>query len=58
MHSQVDMADGIDTSFKIEDYDYDLPIELIARHPAPARGSLPHACAGPVRGLDRPLAIR
>ena len=31
------MADGIETSFSIEDYDYVLPSELIAQQPAPAR---------------------
>ncbi|MDA8305232.1 MAG: tRNA preQ1(34) S-adenosylmethionine ribosyltransferase-isomerase QueA [Deltaproteobacteria bacterium] len=31
------MADGKEPSLRIEDYDYDLPPELIAQHPAPAR---------------------
>ncbi|MGC8493132.1 MAG: tRNA preQ1(34) S-adenosylmethionine ribosyltransferase-isomerase QueA [Syntrophobacteraceae bacterium] len=31
------MTDGKETSFRIEDYDYELPPELIAQHPAPSR---------------------
>ncbi len=34
---QVDMTDGKETSFRIEDYDYELPPELIAQHPASSR---------------------
>jgi S-adenosylmethionine:tRNA ribosyltransferase-isomerase len=37
MHFQMDMDDGKETSFRIEDYDYDLPPELIAQHPAASR---------------------
>lgn len=37
MHSRIDPADRLDSSFSISDYDYDLPPELIAQHPAGAR---------------------
>ncbi len=36
-HLQASMAGGDQTSRRIEDYDYDLPPELIAQHPATAR---------------------
>ncbi|MDR3570467.1 MAG: tRNA preQ1(34) S-adenosylmethionine ribosyltransferase-isomerase QueA [Syntrophobacteraceae bacterium] len=37
MDFQQNMAEGKLASFRIEDYDYELPPELIAQHPAPAR---------------------
>ena len=52
------MADSHEISFKLEDYDYDLPPELIAQRPAP-RGNN-RACSysiGPAAPRSIPASI-